>query len=86
MKNTKTGKSKGYAFIEYEESRSAEIAYNRGDGKRIDGRRVIVDRELGRIDRDWIPRRLGGGKGGETRRNKEEELYIKDIKKELRAQ
>ena len=40
--------------------------------------------EQGRTDKYWYPRRLGGGRGGEYRRNKEEEEYIKEIKKELK--
>ncbi len=39
-------------------------AYKRADGKKIDGRRVIVDIERGRTIKGWKPRRLGGGKGG----------------------
>lgn len=35
----------------------------KGDGRKIEGHRVIVDRELGRTRNDWLPRRLGGGKG-----------------------
>ena len=70
--------------MEFEESRSAEFAYNQGDGRRIDNRRVLVDRESGRTDRYWLPRRLGGGKGGDTRKNRDEEALLKDIKRELR--
>ena len=69
--------------MEYKDSRSAEIAYNRGDGRRIDGVRVLVDKELGRTDKYWLPRRLGGGRG-DTRRSKAEETFIKDVKKELK--
>lgn len=39
-------------------------AYKRADGKKIDGRRVVVDIERGRTIKGWKPRRLGGGKGG----------------------
>jgi hypothetical protein len=46
----------------------------------------MVDKELARVDKYWLPRRLGGGRGGENRKNKEEELYVKTIKKELRDQ
>ena len=46
----------------------------------------MVDRELARNDKFWLPRRLGGGKGGERRRNREEENYIREIKKQLREQ
>lgn len=81
VKNT-SGKSKGYAFIEYRRERDADRALIKADGRRIDGRRVIVDRELGRRKKDWVPRRLGGGKG-EARRNKEDEKLVRDIKKSL---
>ena len=34
-------------------------AYKHADGKKIDGRRVLVDVERGRTVEDWRPRRLG---------------------------
>lgn len=43
-------------------------AYKDADGMKIDGCRVVVDYERGRTVRDWLPRRLGGGKGGLRRR------------------
>mmetsp|Transcript_17829 Transcript_17829/g.30242 ORF Transcript_17829/g.30242 Transcript_17829/m.30242 type:complete len:105 (-) Transcript_17829:94-408(-) len=64
--------------------RSAESAYKRGNGRRVDGKNVLVDKELARIDKYWLPRRLGGGKGGDSRRNPEEESMIKQIRKEIR--
>jgi hypothetical protein len=42
-------------------------AYKHGDGKKIDGKRVLVDVERARTVKGWLPRRLGGGLGG-TRR------------------
>ena len=42
-------------------------AYKYADGKKIDGRRVLVDVERARTVKGWLPRRLGGGLGG-TRR------------------
>ena len=84
VRDINTDYSKGYAFIEYQEKRSAEIAYNRGHRRIIDDSTVIVDREMCRIDSHWVPRRLGGGKGGESRRNVKEEQYIREIKRELR--
>ena len=57
------GKSRGYAFIEYEHESDLKQAYKQGDGKKIDGRRVLVDVERSRTVPGWIPRRLGGGKG-----------------------
>merc|ERR1712066_406573 len=57
----------GYCFIEFEHERDMHSAYKRADGKKIDGRRVLVDVERGRTVKGWLPRRLGGGLGG-TRR------------------
>ena len=34
-------------------------AYKSADGKKIDGRRVVVDVERGRTVKSWRPRRLG---------------------------
>lgn len=62
-----TGKPRGYAFIEYEHERDMHSAYKHADGRKIDGRRVLVDVERGRTVKGWRPRRLGGGLGG-TRR------------------
>merc|ERR550539_709121 len=47
-------------------------AYKHADGKKIDGRRVLVDVERGRTVKGWLPRRLGGGLGG-TRRGADHE-------------
>ncbi|GFR83989.1 U1 small nuclear ribonucleoprotein 70 kDa-like [Elysia marginata] len=54
-----TGKPRGYAFIEYEHERDMHSAYKNADGKKIDGRRVLVDVERGRTVKGWRPRRLG---------------------------
>lgn len=41
-------------------SRSSLLAaYKHADGKKIDGRRVLVDVERGRTVKGWHPRRLG---------------------------
>ena len=34
-------------------------AYKHADGKKIDGRRIVVDVERGRTVKSWRPRRLG---------------------------
>merc|ERR1712098_540415 len=65
--STKDSKPRGYAFIEYEHEKDMHSAYKHADGKKIDGRRVLVDVERGRTVKGWLPRRLGGGLGG-TRR------------------
>jgi len=60
----KTGKPRGYAFIEYETEKGMRSAFKYGDGRKIDGRRVVVDIERGRTVKNWKPRRFGGGLGG----------------------
>merc|ERR1711862_151942 len=57
------GKPRGYAFVEFEHERDLKNSYKQGDGKKIDGRRVMVDVERGRTVEGWLPRRLGGGRG-----------------------
>ena len=57
------GKPRGYAFIEFDHERDLKNSYKQGDGKKIDGRRVMVDVERGRTVEGWLPRRLGGGRG-----------------------
>ncbi|XWS29308.1 hypothetical protein CRYUN_Cryun24cG0017800 [Craigia yunnanensis] len=58
-----TNKPRGYAFIEYMHTRDMKAAYKQADGRKIDGKRVIVDVERGRTVPNWRPRRLGGGLG-----------------------
>ncbi|KAL2905580.1 U1 small nuclear ribonucleoprotein 70 kDa [Bienertia sinuspersici] len=58
-----SNKPKGYAFIEFAHTRDMKAAYKQADGKKIDGRRVLVDVERGRTVPNWRPRRLGGGLG-----------------------
>merc|ERR1712117_449709 len=67
VQDSNTGKPRGYAFIEYEHEKDMHSAYKHADGKKIDGRRVLVDVERARTVKGWLPRRLGGGLGG-TRR------------------
>uniref|UniRef100_A0A0N4ZEU8 U1 small nuclear ribonucleoprotein 70 kDa n=1 Tax=Parastrongyloides trichosuri TaxID=131310 RepID=A0A0N4ZEU8_PARTI len=60
---TKNEKPTGYGFIEYSRRSEMSYAYKEADGIKIDGRRILVDYERGRTRKDWLPRRLGGGKG-----------------------
>lgn len=59
----KDKKPRGYGFVEFERERDMRNAYKLADGRKIDGRRVVVDVERGRTVRNWRPRRLGGGLG-----------------------
>ena len=63
VKDSETGRPRGYAFIEFERERDMYKAYEAGNGLKIDGERVLVDVERGRTVRGWRPRRLGGGLG-----------------------
>jgi len=63
MVKDKNDKPRGHAFIEFERERDMRTAYKQADGKKIDGRRVVVDVERGRTVNGWMPRRLGGGLG-----------------------
>ncbi|XP_046863068.1 U1 small nuclear ribonucleoprotein 70 kDa-like isoform X4 [Xenia sp. Carnegie-2017] len=57
--NSTTGKPRGYCFVEFEHERDMHTAYKHADGKKIDGRRIVVDVERGRTVKNWKPRRLG---------------------------
>ena len=48
-----TGKPRGYAFIEYEHKNNMKEAYKRADGKKVEGKRVVVDVERGRTVPNW---------------------------------
>ncbi|GAU47450.1 hypothetical protein TSUD_135920 [Trifolium subterraneum] len=55
--------ARGYAFIEYLHTIDMKAAYKQADGRKIEGRRVLVDVERGRTLPNWRPRHLGGGLG-----------------------
>lgn len=92
--NKRTGKPRGYAFIEFYNEADFQcnalpstlnipsliVALDRADGRKVDNRRVVVDYERGRTKQEWVPRRLGGGKG-DKRRDRETERIIRDLKK-----
>ena len=60
----KEDKSRGYAFVEYENEEDMKRAYRAADGMRIEGREIVVDVERGHTVPTWLPRRLGSGLGG----------------------
>lgn len=53
------GQSRGYAFIEYENKKDMKEAYKMADGKKIEGKRVVVDVERGRTVDNWCVCRPG---------------------------
>ncbi len=44
------GGARGYAFVEFEKEEDMTQAVKRWDGRKIDGRRVLLDVERGRFD------------------------------------
>jgi len=64
IKDRHTNKPRGYAFVEFESSHDLKDAFRRADGRKLKGRRILVDVERGRTVPDWKPRKLGGGLGG----------------------
>nr|BAN64598.1 U1 snRNP, putative [Babesia bovis]BAN65247.1 U1 snRNP, putative [Babesia bovis] len=63
MINDRKNIPRGYAFIEYNDERDMVNAYKRADGRKVSGRRVLVDVERARTVAGWYPKRLGSGKG-----------------------
>lgn len=62
--SNKQEKSRGIAFVEYENEEDMKRAYRAADGMKIEGREIVVDVERGHTVPTWLPRRLGGGLGG----------------------
>ena len=81
--DTQTQKPRGYGFVEFEHERDMKTAYKHADGRKIDGKRVLVDVERGRTVKDWKPRRLGHGLGSSR---KDRPKQTKEEKKEKKRQ
>ena len=47
------GKSRGYAFVEFESKTDMKECYKAADGRKIEGRRVLIDVERGRTVENW---------------------------------
>lgn len=60
MPKDRDGVPRGYAFVEFEHERDAEIAIKRAADMRCDGRRLRIDVERGRTVKGWYPNRLDG--------------------------
>lgn len=72
----KMGKSRGYAFVEYEHEEDMKQAYRAADGMRLEGRAIVVDVERGHTVPNWLPRRLGGGLGGTRLGGKDKNIVM----------
>mmetsp|Transcript_5609 Transcript_5609/g.7060 ORF Transcript_5609/g.7060 Transcript_5609/m.7060 type:complete len:431 (+) Transcript_5609:68-1360(+) len=70
------GKSRGYAFVEYEHEEDMKRAYRAADGMRLEGRAIVVDVERGHTVPNWLPRRLGGGLGGTRLGGKDKNIFM----------
>jgi U11/U12 small nuclear ribonucleoprotein SNRNP35 len=53
-----------YAFIEFKHLRDCEQAYKACRDLKVRDTALLVDYERGRTMQGWVPRRLGGGLGG----------------------
>ena len=59
---------KPYCFVEYEREESFRNAMKQGTKLYFNQKKMIVDCERARTVDGWLPRRLGGGMGGMSRR------------------
>ncbi|KAL5484713.1 hypothetical protein EMCRGX_G021253 [Ephydatia muelleri] len=59
-----TGRSKGYAFVEFKHRRDAESAFLKAHKAFINDVQILVEYECERALAGWTPRRFGGGFGG----------------------
>ena len=78
----KEGKSRGYAFVEFETEAEVSEAFRKCEGRKLDGMRFIVDVERGRTVKNWLPARLGGGLGGRKAVKGKAELEAEAAKRE----
>ncbi|KAL3918691.1 MAG: hypothetical protein SGARI_007396, partial [Bacillariaceae sp.] len=72
----KEGKSRGFAFVEYENEEDMKRAYRAADGMRLEGRPIVVDVERGHTVPAFLPRRLGGGLGGTRLGGREKNVFM----------
>jgi len=63
--NKRTGQSKGHAFVEYEDRRDADDAFERFQGYNLEGRRLRIDWDIG-IDKKREFEKSQGGDGVTT--------------------
>lgn len=88
VKDSNTDKKKPYCFCEFEREDSLKNAMTQGSKLYFNNKKTIVDCERGRTVDGWLPRRLGGGIGGASRRFSKKMIvlnYEKGMKKKSLA-
>ncbi|KAK8834794.1 hypothetical protein M9Y10_044629 [Tritrichomonas musculus] len=71
-----TKKRKNYCFAEYVHESSFKNAMTQGTKLYFNNKKMIVDRERGRTEPGWLPRRLGGGIGAISRRFAQKTIFL----------
>jgi len=59
-----TGFSRGYAFVEFYDERTAKDVCREASGMQLDNKQLLIEHECERTLAGWVPRRLGGGFSG----------------------
>ena len=68
VQDSNTNRRKPYCFCEFEREESLKNAMTQGTRLYFNNKKMVVDCERGRTVDGWLPRRLGGGIGGVSRR------------------
>lgn len=71
-----TKKRKNYCFAEYVHESSFRNAMIQGTKLYFNDVKMIVDKERGRTESGWLPRRLGGGIGAISRRFAQKTIFL----------
>lgn len=64
VRDVVTGRSRGYAFVEFHHESDMRNALRESKDLVIDDSKIVTDVECERTLPGWIPRRFGGGFGG----------------------
>ena len=63
-------RARPFAFVEYTNEQDMRNAFQRADGRQIEGRAIVVDVMRSGTVKDWLPRKLGGGIGASRAGNR----------------
>ena len=61
MVSDRSGRPKGYAFVEFQQEGALHAAVSKMNGRLVDGSPILCDYERARTKAGWLPQRLGGG-------------------------